>query len=343
LGQQAVMSWSTVVEALGTVARYIAAVTSKAFVAPAGEFALASLAVAFGIAAVFLLLRRSPGRRRVRLRVIVRALVPRRWWRTPSARADIGLAVFNLFLFGLLLGWAVLSSQAISRWVGSGLTSAFGAPSPAAVPDVVAMAIVTVVLFLAYELGYWVDHFLAHRVPFLWELHKVHHAAETLSPLTNARVHPGDTIVFYNITALFMGAAGGLTYYLLGRRVPELSLYSANALAFLFGYLTNHLHHSHMWIAFTGIWGKLLISPAHHQIHHSTNPIHFDKNLGSSLAIFDWLFGTLHIPQAKREKLTFGIEPQAISPHSVEGALVEPVRQALSHLAPAGRSGERTA
>ncbi len=337
------MSWSTVLEAPGVVASYITAIVNRAIVAPAGEFALTSLATAFVLSAAFLLLRRPRDRRRVRLRVLVRALLPRRWWRSASGQADIGLAVFNLFLFGLLLGWAVLSSQMFSRWIGAGLTSAFGAPSPAAIPDVAAMAIVTVVLFLAYELGYWVDHFLAHRIPFLWELHKVHHAAETLSPLTNARVHPGDTLVFYNINALFMGVAGGITYYLLGRRVPELSIYSANAFAFLFGYLTSHLHHSHMWIAFTGLWGKLLISPAHHQIHHSTNPIHFDKNLGSSLAVFDWLFGTLHIPQGKREKLAFGIGPQAVSPHSLEGAMIEPVRQALSHLTPARTPGERTA
>ena len=42
----------------------------------------------------------------------------------------------------------------------------------------------------------------------------------------------------------------------------------------------------------------------------------------------------------ERERLTFGIEPQEVSPHSVEGALVQPVRSALATLAPKGGRGE---
>ncbi|MDX2158625.1 MAG: sterol desaturase family protein [Hyphomicrobiaceae bacterium] len=331
------MSWSTPVEIAEAIAGYLAAVVSRAFIAPTGAFAATSLLTAFLIATAFLLLRRRSGRA-VRPAVLLRALLPRRWWRTASARADIGLAAFNIFLFGLLLGWAVLSGQAISRGLGAGLSTMLGAPEPVPLPEWLAMTVVTIALFLAYELGYWIDHYLAHRIPFLWEFHKVHHAAETLSPLTNARVHPVDTIVFYNITAIVMGLVGGLTYWLLGRKVPEITLLGINAIAFLFGYLTNHLQHSHMWIPFTGWLGRLLVSPAHHQIHHSTNPIHFDKNLGSSLAVFDWVFGTLHIPSRDRERLTFGIEPQAVSPHTVQGAMVQPFRNALATVLPADRT-----
>lgn len=267
-------------------------------------------------------------------RDLVRALVPNRWLDTASGRADLGLAAFNLFLFGAMFGWAVISGQVVSSGVARALAAIFGTIEPLLVPEAAAVAIMTVVLFLAYELAYWLDHYLAHRIPFLWEFHKVHHSAETLSPLTNARVHPVDTIVYYNITAVVMGIVGGLAYWLLGRSVPAYTLWSTNAIAFLFGYTTAHLHHSDMWIAFTGWWGRLLISPAHHQIHHSTNPIHFDKNLGGSLAIFDWMFGTLHVPAAKREHLTFGIEPQAVSPHSLEGVTIAPFRNAAALATP---------
>ena len=68
-----------------------------------------------------------------------------------------------------------------------------------------------------------------------------------------------------------------------------------------------HLRHSHMWIAFTGLAGRILQSPAHHQIHHSTNPAHFDKNLGFALAVWDWAFGTLAIPARTREPIVFGV------------------------------------
>jgi sterol desaturase/sphingolipid hydroxylase (fatty acid hydroxylase superfamily) len=193
----------------------------------------------------------------------------------------------------------------------------------------VTTTIVTVALFLAYELGYWVDHFLSHRIPFLWEFHKVHHTAEVLSPLTNFRVHPVDGIVFYNILAVCMGTTEGVMNYAFGQQTPQFVVSSSNAIVVIFTYLLAHLHHTSFWISFTGIWGRLLISPAHHQIHHSTDPIHFNKNLGSCLAIWDWLFGTLHVPARKREKLSFGVEPRIGDPHSVTGGLITPVRQAL--------------
>ena len=65
-----------------------------------------------------------------------------------------------------------------------------------------------------------------------------------------------------------------------------------------FIYVYVHLQHSQVWIAFTGWLGRLFMSPAHHQIHHSSNPAHFNKNLGSCLALWDWMFGTLHVPSA---------------------------------------------
>lgn len=336
------MSWTSLTDVASTLGAYLKAVVVSNFISPAGAFAATSLFAAFVIAAAYLLARRRPGSRPIPLAVLLRALIPHRWWRTPSARADLWLGGFNIFLFGILFGWAVISGQVISQALSSQLAGIFGAPSLAPVPDWMTMAIVTLVLFLGYELGYWIDHYLVHRVPFLWEFHKVHHSAETLSPLTNARMHPVDTVIFYNIAAVVTGLFGGIAYYFLGRRVPEATIFSANAIAFVFGYLTNHLQHSHMWIPFTGVWGRLLISPAHHQIHHSTNPIHFDKNLGSSLAIFDWLFGTLHVPARERERLNFGIEPQTVSPHSVEGALIHPVREALAQVVSSSTSAPKS-
>ncbi len=328
-------------DAVTTICTYVAAVASKAFLSPGGAFAATSLLVALVISAGFLILRRKPGRRRVSPAALVRALLPRSWLLGPSSRTDYGFLAFNMLLFGLLFGWAIVAARQIAGGLGAGLTSIFGPVTPTALSEPVAMAIVTLVLFLAYELAYWIDHYLSHRIPLLWEFHKVHHAAEVLTPVTNARVHPIDSIVFNNIAAIVMGLAGGITYYLLGRNVRPYVLWDENAIAFLFAYAVTHLQHSHMWIAFTGIWGKLFLSPAHHQIHHSTNPIHFDKNMGSSLAVFDWLFGTLHIPARQRERLTFGIEPGDMNPHSLTDSMLAPVRNA-ARLALPGRADDGT-
>ena len=93
-------------------------------------------------------------------------------------------------------------------------------------------------------------------------------------------------------------------------------------------HLVVHLQHSHVWIPFTGLLGRIMMSPAHHQIHHSMNPKHFNRNLGGVLAIFDWAFGTLHIPSKTPEKLTFGVAADAehpAMPHTITSSIVSPM------------------
>jgi sterol desaturase/sphingolipid hydroxylase (fatty acid hydroxylase superfamily) len=72
------------------------------------------------------------------------------------------------------------------------------------------------------------------------------------------------------------------------------------------------------------------MSPAHHQIHHSRNPAHFNKNLGSCLAVWDWLFGTLYVPAAEPEKLAFGVEPDRPDAHTVRGEFLAPFANAAA-------------
>ena len=54
-----------------------------------------------------------------------------------------------------------------------------------------------------------------------------------------------------------------------------------------------NLRHSHVKLKYPSFLEYIFISPHQHQIHHSDNPIHFNKNMGSKLAIWDWLLGTL--------------------------------------------------
>jgi sterol desaturase/sphingolipid hydroxylase (fatty acid hydroxylase superfamily) len=138
--------------------------------------------------------------------------------------------------------------------------------------------------------------------------------------------------VFNNILAVAMGAAGGLAHYFLGRGTAPLTIANSNVIVLVFFFLIGHLQHTHFWIAFTGVWGRLILSPAHHQIHHSTDPRHFNKNLGSFLAVWDWMFGTLYMPSKRRLKLDFGVEPKGAQAHTVSGALVSPILRAAEQL-----------
>ena len=192
-------------------------------------------------------------------------------------------------------------------------------------------------MFLAYELAYWIDQWLCHNVPALWEIHKVHHTAQALSPLTNFRVHPLETLTFYNIAALFTGAAAGALDHLFGAGHGRAALFGTDVLFLAFMFSVAHLHHSHVWIAFRGPWARVLMSPAAHQVHHSTDPRHFGRNLGNALALWDWLFGTLYVPAARREPLVFGVAGETGDVHSVTGSLITPVVRALHQMRPGAR------
>ena len=294
---------------------------------------ISSLLCAFAVAAGFFAWQRVKRGRRIRVRTILRALFPRRIVRSPSNQADIGYLLFGVFVFGLVFGWAILSYQFVSNAIIAGLVGLFGPASPSALPTFVSRAAITVMLFLTYEFGYWFNHWLSHKVPFLWEFHKVHHTAEVLTPLTNFRVHPIYMLVFANILPLSAAIANGFGHYLFGDTAYQYALSDTNIILVLFIHAYVHLQHSHMWIAFTGVLGRVFISPAHHQIHHSADPKHFNSNYGSCLALRDWLFGTLTIPRKERERLRFGIDGHTDA-HTVKAEMLRPFAEAAGHLKP---------
>ena len=280
------------------------------------------LATSFLIVLGTIAIRRAP-RKKIRLTVLLRAIFPRRFFTSRSSRLDAVLFVGSIFLFTAVLGWAVGSSGFISSAVTRTLVSYLGVAHPRPV-GFAERAAVTVVLFLVYDLAYWTNHYVAHKVPFLWEFHKIHHTAQVLTPLTNWRVHPVYTIIYSWFTAVFVGVADGALKYAVGPGAMPLGPEGMNVVLLLFFLTTVSLQHSHIWIATNGLLGRAVVSPAHHQIHHSADRRHFDKNFGLCLAVWDWMAGTLYVPEPKRESLTYGVPAGGPDPHTLRGALVAP-------------------
>lgn len=297
----------------------IAAAVS-AWAAPALTVAAIVIAVAFTLR--FAIPR---GRTRaVRLKVLLRALLPSRIVRSASGRADIGWFLFGILFSASALGWALWSSEWYAAQSLRGLHALLGPRAPIAAPTWVAGTVMTLSLFVAYEFAYWLNHSLSHRIGWLWEFHKVHHTAESLTPLTNFRVHPVDTIIFFNMAAASGGLTMALILYGFGGNDSGFTIHGTNALIFLSTILFSYLQHSHLWISLPGRAGRWLLSPAHHQLHHSVEARHHNRNFGSTLALFDRLFGTLHLPTAKREKLRFGVEGLGYDPHGPRGSVLMP-------------------
>ena len=290
---------------------------------PGSMLSVWSMLAAFLIAVGFAIAKR--GQRTTSMRAMVRGMFPSHRLFGVSARTDIWFMLFSVFASSALLGWAVMSHL----WIADLVIHALGRSPALGIPAWAAIAAMTLALWVAYEFAYWLNHMLSHKIPALWAFHKVHHSAETLSPLTVFRVHPVDSIAFYNTVAIVTGATAGGMRWLVGDGVSPAMVAGTNVLM-IAGIMTiKHLHHSHVWIAWGGIWGRLILSPAHHQIHHSVAPQHHDRNFGDVLGVFDWLAGTLHIPQTKREQLTFGVEGLA-DPHTIGGALLTPFGDAFA-------------
>ncbi|MBN8845275.1 MAG: sterol desaturase family protein [Sphingomonadales bacterium] len=298
--------------------------------------AVATFATLFALILRFAVPR---GRTRpVRAKVLLRAILPSRIIASASGRADIAWFLFGIFFSASALGWACWSGDWFADRFEAAYTLLLG-PAPALrVPAWIATSAMTLALFLAYEFAYWLNHSLSHRVGWMWEFHKVHHTAESLTPMTNFRVHPVDTIIFFNMAAVMGGLAMATTNHLLGSATQGYLLYGLNALTFLATILFSYLQHTHLWISFSGRAGRWLLSPAHHQVHHSVDPRHHDRNFGSTIAIFDRLFGTLYIPAAKREALRFGVDGIAYDPHSPQGAVLHPFLDAARRFVPPGET-----
>ena len=106
------------------------------------------------------------------------------------------------------------------------------------------LLLATLLELLAYELAYWFGHYLFHRIPALWEFHKVHHSAEAMTTFTELRQHPVEILAFMNLIAIATGAAFGAMTYAFGPGVRPFTLLNANIVLMLFLVSYGHLRHS---------------------------------------------------------------------------------------------------
>ncbi len=224
----------------------------------------------------------------------------------PSATLDYRFFYFVVIADGLVVLPLVLFAPGEAEAVRLVLSDAFGTVDASTGSGLWARALYTLCHVLAFDLGIFITHYLQHRIPLLWEFHKVHHSAEVLTPVTLFRMHPVDKIFTGVTVAVFTGAVGGVFAYLFGGAVDIWTVGALNVVLFAFYLLGYNLRHSHVWLSYPPWLSRLLISPAQHQIHHSSAARHLDKNMGFVFAFWDRVFGTLYVP-LEREQFDMGL------------------------------------
>ena len=167
----------------------------------------------------------------------------------------------------------------------------------------------TAVHFILDDLSKYIVHRFMHRWHILWVLHKVHHSATTLTPMTVFRTHPLEGIVFSFRSAVTQAITISSFVFLFGSNVDLITVLGANVFVFLFNIFGSNLRHSHIGIRYWKWLEYILISPAQHQVHHSISKDHHDKNFGAAFAIWDWIFGSLHHSE-DTDQLILGVDSQ---------------------------------
>lgn len=289
------------------------------------------------ILASILLVRRRSRRALPPIRVLVRFLFPGRVWWAPSSRLDYKLFVINSVLVIGVIDLLIVGPEVWRHGVKGLLTAALGGhPGVAAGLQPWVIALCGLASLAALDAGYWLAHLAMHRIPVLWAFHKVHHSAEVMTPATEWRQHPVEFLVFPTVYGATSGTVYGLAAWAFGDAAQGQALSVQTLLMALHLATFHHVRHSHVPIAFTGLWGKILHSPAHHHLHHSSDPAHHDRNLGYLLSVWDWMAGTLVLPTG-RDRLTLGLGPDEPGHATVVGAYLLPVAEATGQMAAAAR------
>lgn len=259
----------------------------------------------------------------------LRAMVsPELWWH-PSARADYKLYICNALIHPALMVPLLLSNNAVAAW----LDRLLGWTDPVSVGGAEGgwgmRFAFTIVFFVAYDLGRFLAHWLQHDVPLLWPFHKVHHSAQVLTPITSFRLHPIDLLLMAWIPALLTGLTTWCFNRLAGGGVDAFSYLGLHVIIWIFN-LVDNLRHSPVWLSYGKGVGRWLVSPAHHQLHHSMEREHWGCNLGSNLAIWDRLHGSLYVPGVHAEKFRMGLgDASEMRWHSLSTIYFQPFRESF--------------
>lgn len=224
-----------------------------------------------------------------------------RRWLTNWAIVAVDSVVVRLLFPAAAVG-AALDAQA----QGWGLWPALG------VPFWLAFVLSLVVL----DIAIWAQHVATHKIPWLWRLHRVHHADRDVDVTTAIRFHPAEI-------ALSMLLKIGLVYALGAPAAAVLAFeVLLNGCA-----LFNHAN-IRLPAAIERPLRWLLVTPEMHRIHHSVRREETDSNYGFSVSWWDRLFGTYTArPEGGEAGLRLGLEAhQDDAPSRLIWSLIFPFR-----------------
>ncbi len=246
------------------------------------------------------------------LRGQARQLLNWRYWLNAQSAIDLAYTLLNSALKLFILVPLLASHTLATVWVINQLQLLAGSGPDWQLTPLWMAGIFSIVFFVIDDASRFALHWALHNVPGLWHIHKIHHAAENLTPLTLLRVHPLEMALYYCRSLAVVAGVGGVFIYCFVGKVSAWDILGFNAFVFLFNALGANLRHSPVAVQF-GALERWFISPAQHQLHHSSHPQHHNINYGSALAVWDRALGSWR-SGVEAVDLRFGLTEQAQAP-----------------------------
>jgi sterol desaturase/sphingolipid hydroxylase (fatty acid hydroxylase superfamily) len=179
----------------------------------------------------------------------------------PAGSAPRGILGIDIVTARLLVPTAAVGIALIAAARGWGVLPLLGVPYWAAVPISIA----------ALDLIIYLQHLVFHRVPWLWRLHRMHHAGVERDVTTGVRFHPLEILLSLGIKIAAVLALGA----------PAIAVVLFEVLL----NATSMFNHSDVALPprLERLLRFVIVTPQMHEVHHPAEQAETDSNFGFNL------------------------------------------------------------
>jgi len=146
-------------------------------------------------------------------------------------------------------------------------------------------------LFILEDVAFYVEHRIDHYCRLFWAVHVTHHSSEEFNLTTGFRSSVFQPVYrfIYFIPIALLG-------------FDPLDIVFMYSLTQTYGILvhTQYIKKMPRWFE------AVFVSPSHHRVHHASNTIYLDKNMGMCLIIWDKMFGSFQ-EEVQSEPVKYGL------------------------------------
>lgn len=220
--------------------------------------------------------------------------------------------LFNFFLFSLV-GYNAISNVGVELF--NDFLGLFG------MKNIVAFHVQNfsvwaqlAIMFVIADFIQWNVHRQLHLQPWLWRFHKVHHSVKEMGFAAHFRFHFMETIIYKTVQYIPLAMIGfGIQEFIV---------------VHMLGVFIGHLNHANVGWDY-GVFGYVFNNPKMHIWHHSKKlpeQYPYGMNFGISLSLWDYLFGTAHVP-SDGKNIELGFEGDENFPKDFGRQLVFPFKK----------------